>query len=69
MAAILQFWTDEASITDGKLFGGRTHPVSALVEYVMNAVNLVLPLGYKVTWESCHYPCPVDEEMALQLHQ
>ena len=51
MAAILQFWTDEASITDSKLFGGRTRPVSALVEYVMNAVNPVLPPGYKVTWD------------------
>ena len=51
MAAILQFWTDEASIADGKLFGGQTCPVSALAEYVMNAVNLVLPPGYKVTWD------------------
>ena len=51
MAAILHFWTDEASVTDGKLFGGRMCPVSALVEYVMNAVNPVLPLGYKVTWD------------------
>ena len=24
MAAILQFWTDEASVADGELFGGRT---------------------------------------------
>ena len=51
MAAILQFWTDEASVADGELFGGQTCPISALVEYVMNAVNLVLPLGYKVTWD------------------
>ena len=51
MAAILQFWTDEASVTDGKLFGGQTHPISTLAEYVMNAVNLVLPPGYKVTWD------------------
>ena len=27
------------------------HPVSALAEYVMNAVNPVLPQGYKVTWD------------------
>ena len=51
MAAILQFWMDEASVADGELFGGRMHPVSALVEYVMNAVNPVLPPGYKVTWD------------------
>ena len=51
MAAILQFWTDEASIADGELFRGQTHPISALAEYVMNAVNPVLPPGYKVTWD------------------
>ena len=51
MAAILQFWADEASIADGELFGGQTHPISALAEYVMNAVNPVLPPGYKVTWD------------------
>ena len=27
------------------------HPISALAEYVMNAVNPVLPPGYKVTWD------------------
>ena len=32
MAAILQFWTDEASVTDSELFGGRTCPISALAE-------------------------------------
>ena len=31
--------------------GGQTRPISALAEYVMNAVNLVLPPGYKVTWD------------------
>ena len=51
MAAILQFWTDEASVADSELFGGRMCPISALAEYVMNAVNPVLPPGYKVTWD------------------
>ena len=51
MAAILQFWMDEASVADGELFRGRSHPVSALAEYVMNAVNPVFPPGYKVTWD------------------
>ena len=27
------------------------HPVSTLVEYVMNVVNPVLPPGYKLTWD------------------
>ena len=51
MAVILQFLTDEASITDGELFGGRVHPVSALTEYIMNTVNPALPPGYKVMWD------------------
>ena len=51
MASILQFWMDEASIADGELFGGQMRLVSALAEYVMNAVNPVLPPGYKVTWD------------------
>ena len=42
---------DEASVADSELYGGRTRPVSALAEYVMNAVNSVLPPGYKVTWD------------------
>ena len=51
MASILQFWTDEASIADGELFGGRTRPVSALAEYIMSTINPTLPPGYKVTWD------------------
>ena len=51
MASILQFWMDEASVADGELFRGRTHPISALAEYIMNAVNPFLPPGYKVTWD------------------
>ena len=50
MAAILQFWMDEATVTDSELFWGRIHPTSALTEYVMNALNPVLPAGHKVTW-------------------
>ena len=51
MVTILQFWTDEASIADGELFGGRSRPVSALAEYVMTTINPILPTGYKVTWD------------------
>ena len=51
MAPILQFWTDEASIADSELFGGRMHPVSALAEYVMSTINPILPPGYKVSWD------------------
>ena len=49
MTAILQFWTDEATVADGELFGGRICPASALAEYVMNAINPLLPMGHKVT--------------------
>ena len=51
MVSILQFWTDEASIADGELLGGRTCQVSALAEYVMSTINPVLPPGYKVSWD------------------
>ena len=51
MVSILQFWTDEASIADGKLFGGLIHLVSALAEYIMNTINPILPLGCKVSWD------------------
>ena len=51
MAAILQFWMDKATVADGELFGGRIRPASALTEYVMNALNPVLPAGHKVTWD------------------
>ena len=50
MVSILQFWTDEASIADGELFGGQMCQVSALAEYVMNTINPVLPPGCKVLW-------------------
>ena len=51
MAAILQFWMDDATVADGELFGGWIHPASTLTEYVMNAINPVLPAGHKVTWD------------------
>ena len=39
MVAVLQFWGDEASSTDGIMYGGHDHPVSALAEYVFNTIN------------------------------
>ena len=51
MVSILQFWTDEETIKDGKIFGGQVRPVNALVEYIMTTINPHLELGYKVTWE------------------
>ena len=42
IVAVLQFWGDEASTADGIVYGGCECPVSALVEYVMNTINLGL---------------------------
>ena len=51
LVMVLQFWTDEASVTDGAMYGGRVHPASALAEYIMNTVNLGLEPRSKVSWE------------------
>ena len=51
LVTVLQFWTDEATVTDGTVYGGRVRPASALAEYVMNTVNLGLEPGSKVSWE------------------
>ena len=42
-AAVFQFWTDKQSILEGVQNGGRVRPTSALAEYVLNSLNLVLP--------------------------
>ena len=51
LVTVLQFWTDEATVADGAVYGGRVHPASALAEYVMDTVNLGLEPGSKVSWE------------------
>ena len=48
---VLKFWTDEATVADGAVYGGRVCPASALAEYVMNAVNPGLKPRSKVSWE------------------
>ena len=50
MVAVLQFWGDEASAANGKVYGGRERPVSALAEYVLNTINPGLEPGSKITW-------------------
>ena len=50
-AAVLQFWTDEQSILDGVLNGGRVCPTSTLAQYVMNKLNLVVPEDLMITWD------------------
>ena len=51
LVTVLQFWMDEATVTDGAMYGGRVRPVSALAEYVMDTVNPGLEPGSKVSWE------------------
>ena len=50
-AAVLQFWTDEQSILDGVLNGGRVCPTSALAHYVMRKLNPVVPEDLVSTWD------------------
>ena len=51
LVTVLQFWTDEATVANGAMYGGRVRPASALVEYVMDTVNPGLEPGSKVSWE------------------
>ena len=51
MVAVLQFWEDEASTADGKVYGGCERPVSALAEYVLNTINPGLDSGSKIMWD------------------
>ena len=65
MVAVLQFWGDEASSTDGIVYGGHDHPVSALAEYVFNTLNPGLEPGSKITWDDVVIRTPW---MAKRLH-
>ena len=65
MVAVLQFWEDEASSTDGIIYGGRECPVSALAEYVLNTINPGLDPGSKITWDDVVIRTPW---MAKRLH-
>ena len=51
LVTVLQFWTNEAIVTNGTVYGGRVRPASALAEYVMDTVNPGLEPGSKVSWE------------------
>ena len=51
LVTVLQFWTDEKTVADGAVYGGRVRPASALAQYVMDTVNPGLEPGSKVSWE------------------
>ena len=51
LVTVLQFWTDEATVTDGAVYGGCVRPASALAQYVMDTVNPGFEPGSKVSWE------------------
>ena len=51
LVTVLQFWTDEATVADGTMYGGCVRPASALAQYMMDTVNPGLESGSKVSWE------------------
>ena len=51
LVTVLQFWTDEATVTNGAVYGGRVRAASALAQYVMDTVNPGLEPRSKVSWE------------------
>ena len=65
MVAILQFWADEASSTDGIIYGGCNCPVSTLAEYIFNTINPGLEPRSKITWDDVVIQTPW---MAKRLH-
>ena len=65
MVTLLQFWGDEASSTNGIVYGGHEHPISALAEYVFNTINPGLEPGSKVSWDDVVIQTPW---MAKRLH-
>ena len=65
MVAVLQFWGDEASSTDGIVYGGRERPISTLAEYIFNTINPGLEPGSKITWDDIVIRTPW---MAKRLH-
>ena len=65
MVAVLQFWGDEASSTDGIVYGGCECPISTLAEYILNTINLGFDPGSKITWDDVVIRTPW---MAKRLH-
>ena len=65
MVAVLQFWGDEVSSTNGIVYGGHERPISTLVEYVLNTINPSLYPGSKITWDDVVIRTPW---MTKQLH-
>ena len=65
MVVVLQFWGDEASTTDGIVYGGHEHPISALAEYILNTINPGLDSRSKITWDDVVTQTPW---MAKRLH-
>ena len=65
MVTLLQFWGDEASSTDGIVYGGCERPVSALAKSFFNTINPGLEPGSKVSWDDVVIRTPW---MAKRLH-
>ena len=52
LCALLQFWTDEATVSDGIQYGGRRRPANPLVGHIRSVLNPFLAEPFKITWES-----------------
>ena len=65
MVAVLQFWGNEASSTNGVIYRGHECPVSTLAEYVFNTINPGLEPRSKITWDDVVIRTPW---MAKRLH-
>ena len=52
LCAILQYFEDDMATQEGALYGWKTHKPSALVLYIMEHVNPVLPEPYRVHWHN-----------------
>ena len=52
LCSLLQYWEDEAAISEGALFGGHIQKPSALVEYIIFWVNPGLDARFQIEWPS-----------------
>ena len=50
--ALLQSWTDEASVSEGMLYGGKRRPTNPLIGRIRAVINPFTGEHFAVTWES-----------------
>ena len=52
LCALLQAWTDEATVAEGGLYGGKRRPTNPLVGRIRAVINPFADGNFEVTWES-----------------